>query len=88
MVERPKAGRLPEVLFDKKVRSLAEGDQYLDQAELAKELKSMVGGHNVTEKSFFPPKVSKRRCGPPAPVLLLATGWLAASRTAVPAPSW
>lgn len=62
MVERAKQGRNPEVFFDKKVRSLADGDQYLDPAYLEKEMKAMVGGHNITEKAFFPPKNTKHRC--------------------------
>ena len=55
-------GRNPEVFFDKKVRSLAEGDQYLDPAVVEREIKNRVGGKSVSDKAFFPPKNTKHRC--------------------------
>ena len=56
------AGRTPDVFFDNKIRSLADGDQYLDPARVEKEIDAMVGGTAVTEKAFFPPQGTKKRC--------------------------
>jgi hypothetical protein len=54
-------GRTPEVYMDKVVRSLGDGDQYLDPIYLERELKAMVGGTNITTKAFFPPQTGKKR---------------------------
>lgn len=56
-------GRNPEVWFDKDVRSLADGDVYMDPMEVEKKLQQYAGGKPVTERAFFPPKNSKKRCG-------------------------
>jgi hypothetical protein len=56
------SGRNPDVFFDKKVRSLAEGDQYLDPIYLEKEMKARLGGKPISEKAFVPPKGTHRRC--------------------------
>lgn len=55
-------GRNPDVWFDKDVRSLADGDVYMDPMEVEKKLQQQVGGKQVTERAFFPPKNSKKRC--------------------------
>lgn len=60
------SGRNPEVLFDARVRSLADGDQYLDPAAVEKETQARVGGKQIAEKAFFPPKSTKRRCAVPS----------------------
>ena len=54
-------GRMPDVYLDKEVRSLGEGDAYLDALQMERKLKNMVGGKNVTEKAFFPPRGTKHR---------------------------
>ena len=61
-IQPGRSGRNPEVLFDHNIRSLAEGDQYLDPIYVAKEIKQKLGGKQVTEKAFFPPKNTKHRC--------------------------
>ena len=55
------AGQLPEAYFDKKIRSLADGDQYQDPAHIEKEIQQKLGGQPASDKSFFPPKSSRKR---------------------------
>lgn len=53
--------------MDKEVRSLGDGDQFLDPIYIERELKNMVGGQNVSTKAFFPAATPKKRCGPILP---------------------
>lgn len=55
-------GKNPEVWFDKDVRSLADGDVYMDPLDVEKKLQKQTGGKPLSEKAFFPPKSSKQRC--------------------------
>jgi hypothetical protein len=57
----PKKGKNPEVFFDKEMRSLRDGDVYLDPIYTEKKLKEMIGGKPVSDKAFFPPKDAKHR---------------------------
>lgn len=57
-------GRTPDVYMDKVIRSLGDGDQYLDPIYLERELKNMAGGgaeKNVSTKAFFPSQTPKKR---------------------------
>ena len=55
-------GRNPDTWFDKDVRSLANGDVYMDPIMVEKKIQEMIGGKPVSERAFFPPKNAKKRC--------------------------
>jgi hypothetical protein len=62
MMTRPhKSGKTPDVYFDGKVCSLADGDQYLDPIYREKEINAATIGKPVSEKPFVPPQNTRKR---------------------------
>jgi hypothetical protein len=62
LINRPLLeGKTPDVFFDKDLRSLRDGDTYMDPIYVEKALQKMVGGKQVSSKAFFPPKNTKKR---------------------------